>query len=147
MAKALEFAYAGLSRYVSEVLEPHPEKSSHPLPVVILFSDGLNETSDPAPAAKQIRELSVDGIPVPLVAVGVSAKDSEPANEDLLRSLACPEYYLPISQSRRLFPKFGDDLLATTESTKREYRPPRSDEIAAVVRRITELRARDCEDG
>ena len=41
MAKALEFAYAGLSRYVSEVVEPHSTNSSHPLPAVIFFSDGL----------------------------------------------------------------------------------------------------------
>ena len=147
MAKALEFAYAGLSRYVSEVLEPHSERSSHPLPAVILFSDGLNETSDPVPVAKQIRELSLDGVTVPLVAVGVSAEDSEPANEDLLRSLVCPEYYLPISESRRLFPGFGDDLLATPGPTERKFTPASPNETADVVRRIMELRARDCEDG
>ena len=94
----------GLSRYVSEVVEPHSERSSHPLPAVILFSDGLNETSDPAPVAKQIRELSLDGVTVPLIAVGVSSEDSEPANEDLLRSLVCPEYYLPISELRQVIP-------------------------------------------
>lgn len=140
MAKALEFAYAGLSRYVSEVVEPHTERSSHPLPALILFSDGLAETSDPVPVAKQIRELSVDGITVPLVAVGVSAEDSDPANDDLLRSLVCPEHYLPISESRRLFPGFGDDLLSSPGPSKRKYTLASRDEIAAVIKRISDLR-------
>jgi hypothetical protein len=119
MAKALEFAYAGLSRYVSEVLEPHPERSSHPLPAVILYSDGLNETSDPVSVAKQIRELGVDGDTVSLVAVGVSAKDSEPVNDDLLRSLVCPENFFPISKLRCLF-DLDNGPLATQRQTEKE---------------------------
>jgi hypothetical protein len=147
MARALEFAREGLSRYVSEVLEPHTERSSHPLPAVILFSDGLNETSDPVPVAKQIRELGVDEDTVSLAAVGVSAEDSEPANEDLLRSLVCPEHYLPISESNRLYRGFGDDLLATMGPTKREYRLASRDEIAAVLRRMIDRQMRDSDDG
>jgi hypothetical protein len=100
----------------------------------------LNETSDATVVAKQIRELSLDGVTVPLIAVGVAAEDSEPANEDLLRSLVCPEYYLPISESRRLFPGFGNDLLATMGPTKGKYTPASRDEIAAVIKRISELR-------
>lgn len=146
MAKALEFACAGLSKYLAEVVERHPERSAHPLPVVIIFSDGLDETSDPVPIAKQIRELSVDGIAVPLVTVGVSAEDSEPANEELLRSLVCPEYYLPIADSRRVFCPFGDDPLATLGTTSGKFRPTSPDEKAAVLRRIMEMRAQHGED-
>jgi hypothetical protein len=37
--------------------------------------------------------------------------------------------------------------LASSGPTERKFRPARPNETADVVRRIMELRARDCEDG
>jgi hypothetical protein len=150
MAKALEFAYAGLSKYLAEVVEPHPERSAHPLPVVIIFSDGLDETSDPAPIARQIRELSVDEIAVPLVTVGVSAEDSEPANEELLRSLVCSEYYLRISELGRLF-DLGNGPLAPQRETAKEpdtgesYRRAREHNYEVIRQVLRRFKHPECE--
>src|SRR5690606_22968744 len=40
--QALVLAYEGLQKYMQEVVTEHPERSEHPLPLVLLFSDGHN---------------------------------------------------------------------------------------------------------
>ena len=60
---ALELAYGGLERYMREVVEPHPERAQHPLPLVLLFSDGHNGYGNPEPIADQIKRLNIDGEP------------------------------------------------------------------------------------
>ena len=60
---ALELTLMRLRPYM-ESLQQHPERAEHPLPLVLLFSDGEhNVGSGPQPVAAEIKRLSLDGDP------------------------------------------------------------------------------------
>jgi hypothetical protein len=101
IANALDLACGGLERYMREYLLPHPERSEHPLPLVLLFSDGCNGGSDPIRVAKRIKSLSVDGIPVTIAVAGVAVGGTH-LDEALLRKIASPECYVSIDDLRVL---------------------------------------------
>ena len=101
MTAALEIAYDGLQRYM-KLLQSHPERSQHPLPLVLLFSDGYhNGPGDPADVASKIKSLALDGDPITIAAAGV-AIGSELPDAELLRRIASPECYLHITDVRLL---------------------------------------------
>ena len=139
MANALEIAYAGLERYLTEVVQPHPEREKHPLPVVLVFSDGWNQGPDPTPVAERIKALNVDGDSVLLATVGVAADVSEPANEELLRSLASPSSYLAVTEARFLSDFFDGGWSSKDE----DHSVPRRSEMLSVIERLRSLRNRD----
>ena len=99
---ALALAYEGLERYMREVVQPHPERGQHPLPLVLLFSDGYNTAGDPKPFARRIKELNIDGESVTIACAGVSTEGSEQPDEALLREIASPECYVHIDNVRML---------------------------------------------
>lgn len=83
-------------------LQDHPERAEHPLPLVILFSDGEHNVGPgPQPVAQEIKQLTLDGESVVIAAAGVSVGDERP-DEDTLRAIASPECYVHITDSQVL---------------------------------------------
>ena len=108
---ALELALDGLEPYMQK-LQNHSERSEHPLPLVLLFSDGYDGPGDSLSAAKRIRKLNIDGSPVIIATAGVSIDGSDNCNEQLLRDLASsPACYAHISSTAGL-----TEFLATVGS-------------------------------
>src|SRR5271169_2100063 len=61
---ALELALMRLKPYV-QALQQHPERAEHPLPLLLVFSDGEhNVGSGPRSVAEEIKSLNLDGEPV-----------------------------------------------------------------------------------
>ena len=83
-------------------LQGHPERAEHPLPLLIVFSDGgHNVGPGPQPVAGQIKQLSLDGDPVVIAAAGVSVGGGE-LDENTLRAIASPECYVHIADAQVL---------------------------------------------
>ena len=100
---ALELAYEGLDRYFREVVDPHPERREHPVPLVLLFSDGHhNAGGDPEEVAQRIKSLNIDGDPVIIACAGVAIDGSDQPDERLLRAIASPECYVQVRNTRLL---------------------------------------------
>lgn len=80
-------------------LETHAERAEHPLPLVMLFSDGEhNQGPSPEPVAAEIKKLALDGNPVMIVTAGISVGGGSQPDEKMLRTIAShPECYLPIT--------------------------------------------------
>lgn len=98
---ALELTLGRLQLYL-QTLEMHPEKAEHPLPLVVLFSDGEhNHGPPPLPAAEDIRNLFFQGDTVTIAAAGVSVAGSQP-DEALLREIASPGCYVPVASAAAL---------------------------------------------
>ena len=102
ITEALELAYSGLQKYMREVVEPHSQRSEHPLPLVLLFSDGQNGHGDPVPMAQKIKALNIDGEAVVIACAGVATDNSDQPDENLLRAIASPECYLRIAHAEML---------------------------------------------
>ncbi len=100
LAEALELAHVGVSRYIQH-MATHPGRDAFPLPVVLVFSDGMNNHGDPLGPAKKIRSLELDGCPVTIAAAGISCED-EDLDERTLRAIASPECYLRVGDLRLL---------------------------------------------
>ena len=47
---ALEMAHSGVQRYLREFVAEHSERDQHPVPIVLLFSDGHKRIRRPYPA-------------------------------------------------------------------------------------------------
>ncbi|MCY2986683.1 MAG: VWA domain-containing protein [Planctomycetota bacterium] len=93
---ALQLALDRLRPYLAS-LQDHPERAMHPLPLVLVFSDGQhNAGAGPEPVAAEIKRLTLDGEPVVIAAAGVSVGGDQP-DEQTLRNIASPECYVPIS--------------------------------------------------
>ena len=60
ITEALELTYQGLVPYMGN-LQSHPERAEHPLPLVLLFSDGHNGHGKPEPVAPVAED---GGVPV-----------------------------------------------------------------------------------
>jgi Mg-chelatase subunit ChlD len=102
ITEALELTYQGLVPYMGN-LQSHPERAEHPLPLVLLFSDGHNGHGKPEPVADKIKSLSLDGQHVMVVCAGVATEASDEADERLLKSIAShPECYLRIDTAEML---------------------------------------------
>jgi uncharacterized protein YegL len=98
---ALQIALDRLRPYL-ELLQYHPERAEHPVPLVILFSDGEHNVGPgPQPVADQIRQLNLDGDPVVIAAAGVSVGGGQP-DEKTLRAIASPECYVHITDAQVL---------------------------------------------
>jgi uncharacterized protein YegL len=101
ITEALRIALDRLQPYM-QTLQEHPERAEHPIPLVILFSDGQhNEGPAPQPVAEQIKRLSLDGEPVVIAAAGVSIGGDRP-DEKTLREIASPECYVDIKDAQVL---------------------------------------------
>ena len=92
---ALETLHSTLEDYMAG-LQKHPERNEHPLPLVILFSDGyqnIGDSSTAVEAAAKIKALNIDGDHVMVVAAGVSIGGDKP-DEQTLRAIAGrPNWY------------------------------------------------------
>lgn len=98
---ALELALLRLKLYM-HAIHQHPERAMHPLPLVLVFSDGEhNLGSRPQPVAAEIKSLNLDGDPVVIAAAGVSVGRSRP-DEQTLREIASPECYVHIANTQAL---------------------------------------------
>ena len=137
MATALELVHTELQRYFSEIVQPHSERDQFPLPVVVVFSDGWNQGRDPTTIARQIKLFNVDGITVPLVTVGVAAKNSEPANEELLRSLAHPYPYTPDTDVTHMYHLFDGHRFGEA----RRYSIPSHEATLRILDQLRNLRS------
>jgi uncharacterized protein YegL len=98
---ALELALMRLGPYM-QALQQHPERAEHPLPLLLLFSDGEhNVGSGPQPVAAEIQRLNLDGEPVVVAVAGVSVGIEQP-DERMLRAIASPECYVHITKAQSL---------------------------------------------
>ena len=100
---ALNVAHEGLRRYLSQVVEPHPERSEHPVPLLLLFSDGQhNGPERPEEVADQIKHLRIDEDPVVIACAGVAIDDYDEPDEELLQRIASPGCYVRVENVRHL---------------------------------------------
>jgi len=98
---ALELALIRLKIYM-QGLQRHPERAEHPLPLVLLFSDGEhNLGSGPQPVAAEIKSLNLDGDPVVIAVAGVSVGEARP-DERTLREIASPDCYVHVANTQAL---------------------------------------------
>ncbi len=98
---ALQLAVDRLKPYM-QGLQNHPEHAEHPLPLVLLFSDGEHNVGPaPQPVASELKSLKLDGEPVVVVSAGVAVGDGRP-DENTLREIASPECYLPVTAADML---------------------------------------------
>jgi uncharacterized protein YegL len=98
---ALELTAMRLKPYM-QALQQHPERAEHPLPLVLLFSDGgHNVGSGPQPVAAALKGLNLDGEPVVIAVAGVSVGSDQP-DERTLRDIASPECYVHITNAPAL---------------------------------------------
>ena len=97
----LELALMRLKPYV-EALQQHPERAEHPLPLVLVFSDGEhNVGSGPELVAAEIKSLKLGGEPVVMAVAGVSVGGVQP-DERTLREIASPECYVHVTNAQAL---------------------------------------------
>jgi len=126
ITEALQMTFDRLHDYMPTLLE-HPERGEHPVPLVILFSDGEhNKGPAPQSVASQIKSLSLDGEPVVIAAAGVSIGDGGP-DDKTLREIASPECYMDIANARNL-----SRFIASVGSSG----VSRAEEIARVIKTL-----------
>ncbi len=98
---ALELALMRLKPYMQS-LQQHSERGEHPLPLLLLFSDGEhNVGSGPEMVAAEIKGLNLDGEPVVIAVAGVSAGAKQP-DERTLCEIASRECYVHIANAQSL---------------------------------------------
>jgi uncharacterized protein YegL len=98
---ALQIALDRLRPYMHG-LQEHTEHTEHPLPLVLLFSDGQhNVGAPPQPVADEIKKLTLDGDPVIIAASGVAVGSDRP-DETTLRANATPECYVHTTDAEKL---------------------------------------------
>ena len=102
ITEALEKVRDGLEKYMVEVVGPHPERNRHPVPVVLLFSDGHNGGSCPLGVADCIKSMNIDGDPITIAAASVSVAGTMPADGNLLRQIASPGCYINVDRPELL---------------------------------------------
>ena len=100
---ALELAYDGLDRYFRAKVDQHPERNEHPLPLVLLFSDGHHNAGGyPEEVAQRIKGLNIDGDPVIIACAGVATDGSDQPDERLLQAIASQGCYKQVRDTRLL---------------------------------------------
>ena len=131
MTAALEIAYDGLQRYMAQIVESHAERDKHPLPLVLLFSDGYhNGVGDPADVADKIKSLTLDGDPITIAAAGVAVGSEQP-DAVLLQRIASPECYFHITDVQKLS-QFLAEVGSSGASSPAD--------VAKVIKRLPDLR-------
>ena len=92
ISSALKLALDRLTPYMAS-LQNHPERATHPLPLVLLFSDGGHNVGDPPDAAaNEIKSLELDGQKVVIASAGVAISDTgEDVDEPTLKAIASQE--------------------------------------------------------
>lgn len=104
---ALELAYEQISDYLVEIAE-HPHKNKHPLPLLILYSDGHNGDNfgRPEAAAKKLKELTYDSESILIVTAGVAVDAKDKPDEYTLKAIASSyqdiPLYVPIHKANSL---------------------------------------------
>jgi uncharacterized protein YegL len=123
---ALELALIRLRVYMKG-LRQHPEREEHPLPLVLLFSDGEhNVGSGPRPVVDEIKSLNLDGDPVVIAVAGVSVGKMR-LDEKTLRAIASPDCYAHITDAQ---------ALTTFISSVGSSGASRARDVAEVIKRI-----------
>jgi uncharacterized protein YegL len=85
-----------------QALQEHPERAEHPLPLVLLYSDGEHNVGPgPQAVAAEIKDLNLDGDPVVIVCAGIAVGKEHP-DEATLRAIASPECYFPATELEKL---------------------------------------------
>lgn len=127
---ALQVTLDRLRPYMKS-LELHPERAEHPLPIVILFSDGEHnqEGIPPQVVADAIKKLSLDSDPVVIVVAGVAIGGGQPPDEMALRAIASTECYIPITNADLL-----DRFIASVGSSGASG----ANEIRKIIKTVTE---------
>jgi uncharacterized protein YegL len=98
---ALQLALDRLKPYMAG-LQNHPEHAEHPLPLILLFSDGEHNVGpSPQSVAAQLKSLRLDGEPVVVVCAGIAVGEGRP-DETTLGGIASPECYLPVTAADML---------------------------------------------
>lgn len=98
---ALELALKRLRPYMRR-LQGLRDRADHPLPLVLLFSDGVHNVGEPPQAvADEIKSLALEGENVVIAAAGVSIGEDR-LNDKMLREIASPDCYLPITKAEAL---------------------------------------------
>lgn len=131
MTAALNLAYEGLKRYLSEFVAEHLEREQHPVPLVVVFSDGRNNRGWPVPVAKKIKNLRIDDDPVVIAAAGICRTLIDKLGQRQLRKIASPGCYLQIEDVRML-----GHFLAEVGSCGASS----PSDVAAVIERVRRLR-------
>ena len=126
ITEALETLYTTLTDYM-EGLQQHEESSDHPLPLVILFSDGYQNIGEPSSAieaAEKIKALNLDGDHVMVVTAGVSIGGDRPDEETLRAIAGRPNWYQHIDNVTALsefIAKVGSSTSSVKESSNRLF--------------------------
>lgn len=98
---ALRLALDRLQPYMQD-LQSHPERADHPLPLVLLFSDGQHNMGDPPEAvAAELKRLTLDGEAIVVAAAGVSIGEDR-ADEQALAAIASPGCFVPVTNAQVL---------------------------------------------
>lgn len=104
---ALELAYEQISEYLAEIAD-HPQKNKHPLPLVILYSDGHNGNNfgRPKAAADKLKELTYDSESILIVTAGVAINAGKQPDVKTLKAIASSyegtPLYVPIQKANSL---------------------------------------------
>lgn len=123
---ALKLALKRLRPYM-EKLEKHPERREHPLPLVLLFSDGVHNVGDPPqPVAEEIKALNLDGEGVTIATAGVSVGEKK-LDEEMLKEIASPNCYLHITKAQAL-----TEFICSVGSSA----APSAREVASIIQRL-----------
>jgi hypothetical protein len=130
---ALRLAFDRLKPYM-EGLQSHPERDQHPLPLVLLFSDGQHNVGEPPyTAASAIKDLSLGGDHVVIACAGVSIGEDRP-DEATLSAIASGECYVHIS---------GADALSTFIATVGSSGVSSAKDISDLIKREVEENGED----
>lgn len=123
---ALQLTLDRLRPYLQS-LQEHPERTEHPLPLVLLFSDGEHNVGSPPQAvAEQVKQLTLDGEQVVIAAAGVSVGGDKP-DEATLKAIASPECYVHIGNAQ---------VLSRFISSVGSSGASRTKDIAAVIKTL-----------
>ena len=102
ITSALEEAYRRLVPFC-EMANNRKDKSKHPIPLVILFSDGKHNAAGTRPKeiADKIKSLNVDGQPVAIAAMGIHHGSDNP-DVSGLSEIASTDLYATVSDLNKL---------------------------------------------
>ena len=105
MPEAFRLARQQIEEYLAEISD-HPQQSKHPIPLVLIFSDGHNNPKfgDPVTEASVLKELRYDSLPILIVTAGVAVDEEDVPDENLLKAIATKTdegvpLYVPIQRA------------------------------------------------
>ena len=87
---------------VIETIRQHPNRKDHPLPLVILVTDGCHNSGPPPEAvAEEIKSMEVDGDHVTLAVAGVTVGNSD-LDEPMMHRIASDGCYMRVEDVNKL---------------------------------------------